>query len=243
MDAIQEQNDVARGIKSYYFQKIVQGTFGDRMQKRLKRRQYEDAGDIGVSVTDIVYDCVRRAFLRKMLWIPTTDYEGILKTWIGSQVHAFPFQEEHELFLDWEKIFVRIDEYEDGVLVEKKSTRLTPKTARHHHRRQVDYARVIAEKNGYPVMTAAIVYINVGENVDLDVKVLKFKRNIDTVGKEMLRKRDKFVNCFKKGQIPPRQVGWPCKYDAWCNICFLDDESILKIIRTLNPERVQWQNQ
>lgn len=220
MTSIEDQGDASLGLKSLFFQKVVQS-----MYSGARGRSKE------IHVSDLVYDCLRRSYLRKMIPLPTMDYRSILRVWIGRQIHLFPFLEKHELSLEWNGIVGRVDDYEDGFLVDKKTTRSIPSRVRSHHKLQLDYYRVLASENGYPVVLAAVLYINVGSDVEIDVKVVKFKRSVEVTKNEMLEKKKRFQVSLDSGELPPRRIGWICKYCDWCNLCFCSDKTIRRMIR------------
>jgi len=219
MQSIEEQGDFSLGLKSLFFQRIVQEMFHESSVRKDE-----------IHVSDLVYDCLRRTYLRKKIPIPLMDYQSILRVWIGRQVHLFPILEYHELALEWKGIKCRIDEYEDGFLLDKKTTRNIPKQVRPHHELQLDYYRAVADANGYPVIIAAIAYINVGSGIDIEIKPVKFDREVEVVKEEILRKKEKFQESLDSKSLPKRQIGWLCQYCNYCNLCFLKDTVIEKIV-------------
>lgn len=219
LKAIKEQDgDFCKGFKSLFYQKIVQS----KHKTSLKRKK--------IHVSGIKHSCKRNRILSQKLGLSLMRQVSTVKTWIGSQVHEFPVTENHELTLEWEGIVGTIDEYEDGFLIDKKTTRVIPKKPYSDHVKQVEYYRVLLQENGYPVMQAAICYIDVN-NAAIEVLRVPLGRSIEAVKGEMIKNRDELLEAAKEDRLPPRLLNWLCyDYCELFSICFLPDALIMKLL-------------
>lgn len=221
-EAIEEQKgDFCAGFKSLYYQRIVQS-----MHRSSASRLSE------THVSDIKRSCKRNGYLRKKLGLPLMRQKSTVKVWIGSQVHEFPVTTGHELRLEWEGIIGTVDEYEDGYLVDKKTTREIPNRPWPDHVKQVEYYRVLLQANGYPVLAAAIAYIDVAD-ARIEVLPVKLNRPISKVREEMLKSRDEHLLALKEGKLPPRTFNWLCwDFCELFQVCFLEDEQIERLLES-----------
>ena len=171
----------------------------------------------GIHVSSLTHSCLRRAYYDITRDAPISLKEGTV-LWIGKKLHTVRMSKNHELSLGWEGIRGTVDEYEDGYLMDKKSTRNIPSVPRQAHVRQLEMYRVLLKENGYKVEKAAVLYIDVdtGEVVEYPVK---FKRKLETVEKEMLRKKEKLEMALSKGWLPERHISgecYLCPFPSWC---------------------------
>ncbi|RLJ03520.1 MAG: hypothetical protein DRP11_00570, partial [Candidatus Aenigmatarchaeota archaeon] len=159
------------------------------------------------------------------------DPRGAIRTWIGRKLHETSILGgEVEIRLEYKGITGRIDEYKDGVLLEKKTCRSIPKKPYPHHVRQVEYYWVLCERNGRPVKKAALMYIDV-DSAEVEVFPVEFERPLEEVEEEMLRKAEIISECLKTGILPPRKMTtWDdktsklvCEYCAYYGICMRED--------------------
>ena len=191
-----------------------------------------------VSVTSLSFPCLRRAVLDLLLPRREITPEGLIRTWIGRKLHETSILgKENEIELQWEGVFGRVDEYdpETGILLEKKTTRSPPSEPREHHVTQVEYYKVLLENNGKPVSSAYIIYIDVGS---AQVKVFPVElRPFEEVREEMLRKKEKVLECVKMKILPPREVGfWDmkskrtyCSYCSYFSACFASEMMLAEV--------------
>lgn len=158
-----------------------------------------------VSVTSLSFPCLRRAVLEILSRQKVFQPRGLIYTWVGTMCHKTSILNgETEIPLTWEGIYGRPDEYKDGVLLEKKTTRSVPDEPRSHHVRQVRYYAVLLGKNGRPVTEAWILYINVdsGHIQPFQVEL----SDLRVVEEEMLQRKSKVLRAAEAGILPPREM-------------------------------------
>lgn len=188
-----------------------------------------------VSVTSLSFPCLRRAVLDLLLPKREIDPEGLIRTWIGRKLHeTLILGKKGEIEVSWSGVFGRVDEYDpdEGVLLEKKTTRSPPSEPREHHVTQVEYYKVLLEHNGMPVSRAYIAYI------DVDAATIKAfpvpMRPMEEIEEEMLEKKSKVLECVSMRILPPREVGfWEerskrtyCSYCSYFVDCFASDVTL-----------------
>ena len=170
----------------------------------------------GIHVSTLVYDCLRRGYYDATLG-PRFNLETYLKFWIGKSCHTTPILRHHELSLEWNGVKGTVDEYEDGVIVDKKTTREIPRSPYPSHVKQLEYYKVLLESNGYPVEQGFILYIDVatpGAHV-LEAPL----RETGDVQRELMEKYTTLTRALEDG-TPPRGVpGWLCRYCGFSEEC------------------------
>ena len=179
----------------------------------------------GIHVSNLVYDCMRRAYYEMTFGASFNSLDTLVTFWLGHAVHSMPILKHHELPLEWNGIHGTCDEYEDGVLLDKKSTtsERIPNEANDHHVRQVEYYKVMLEAMGMPVTEAHILYIQLPKPHSIrDIKVQL--RSSDMVAKEMLQKKKLLQSSLEKNIPPPRVQGWLCNYCSFASVCWRTDE-------------------
>jgi len=188
----------------------------------------------GVHVSDIVYPCARKAYYAH-LSPPNLDTEGAMRLWIGIKIHETPLTETNELTLEWNGITGTVDEYEDGLLIDKKTTRNPPVyynrsrkehvvSLRDHHLTQLEYYKVLLEKNGYPVNEAGILYIDVND-AQVYFGRAKFTRTSEEIEREMLSRAKTIELFLNERKLPPydNSIKWMCmKYCPYQQQCALN---------------------
>jgi CRISPR/Cas system-associated exonuclease Cas4 (RecB family) len=186
------------------------------------------------SVTSLCYECLRRAYYSITYPEIIIDPGGAIRTWIGRKLHETSIlggMMELELRYPKENgIAGRVDEYKDGILIDKKTTRRIPKEPYEHHITQIEYYWLLCERNGFPVKMAAIIYINV-DTAEIGVFPINFKRSLDEIEKELLQKYDIIIKALKTGILPPRKMRtWEpegnrlvCEYCSYYSICMRED--------------------
>lgn len=174
----------------------------------------------GIHVTHIVYDCLRRAYY-SLTRGEAFDLDSGLRMWIGKKLHETKLLKEHELNLEWNGITGSIDEYGDGVVLEKKTTRNIPRDPYPHHIKQLEYYRVLLEENGRPVKKGVILYIDVNIPMCKEFPI-EFRRPIEEVKKEMAIKKRALEMTMKEKLLPQRNVSWLCRYCSFCSYCFTE---------------------
>lgn len=172
----------------------------------------------GIHVSSLSYDCLRKAYYLQVFNNGFNDMKTLMTFWIGNQIHKSPILKEHEVALDYQGIIGSADEYEDGVLIEKKTCRQIPKTAYGHHKKQAEYYKFLLEKSGKPVKEIYILYIDVNNS---DFKVFSvFPRCEASIETELMNKKKILEKALAEGKPPERNFGWLCKYCNFNSICF-----------------------
>jgi hypothetical protein len=106
--------------------KDVEKLFIKRIVERRKAEAEKRRGEI--HLTDLTSDCLRRVWYEKHDPLPD-DAPDLIRMWQGEVMHQMPLLKEHELELEYKGVKTRVDEYEDGVLVEKKFVNFTIESA------------------------------------------------------------------------------------------------------------------
>lgn len=176
----------------------------------------------GVHVSDLVYPCARRGYYNALL-PPTLDMKGSIYVWIGIELHKLKLLEHSELSLEWNGISGTVDEYENGIYIDIKTTRNPPTyynrsrkekvvTIRAHHLTQLEYYRVLLEENEYPVDVAGILYIDVNEAKLFPGMAKIHARELDTIKEEMMGRQAPLELYLNTRTLPPRDtsVWWMC---------------------------------
>jgi len=176
-----------------------------------------------ISVTNII-SCLRRGYYAAIIPEEIIEMGGKIRTWIGKKIHETPLCPKSEVELSYGGVHGRIDEYDPGrrMLIEKKSVRSTPKKPYDHHVKQVQYYRVLLERNNMPVEKAAILYINVAD-AEAVAYPIDISQPLEEIEKEMLERGRKLREALKAGVLPPREMGWMCmNYCIYFGFCFSD---------------------
>jgi CRISPR/Cas system-associated exonuclease Cas4 (RecB family) len=199
------------------------------------------------SVTGLCYECLRKAYYSITYPEVIIDPEGAIRTWIGKKLHETSIlggQMEVELIYPKENgVIGRIDEYKDGLLIDKKSTRHIPREPYEHHIKQIEYYRLLCERNGLPVEMAALVYINV-DTAEIGIFPIKFITDLDEIERELMQKYDVVMKALKTGILPPRKMRtWDpegnkliCSYCPYYGICLREDFEDERYIQKLKAE-------
>ena len=179
-----------------------------------------------INVTDLTFPCLRHAYYSKIF---REERRGrlpeLLAVWIGVKLHETKIFEKSELELEYGGVYGRIDEYEDEILLEIKTTRAIPNKPYPHHVRQVSYYRVLLERNGYPVKFAIILYINVN-SLNAKPFVIFFDQPLEEVEKEMMSRKEALERAIKDSKIPPAEPEepWACDYCSFAYLCGIQEE-------------------
>jgi hypothetical protein len=99
--------------------------------------------------------------------------------------HEVPLLKEHELELEYKGVKTRIDEYEDGILVEKKFVNFVPRTREElakyysHYVKQVEYEALFLTANGREIRKAFLLFVKRGEPEEGRPPLIAFEVPID----------------------------------------------------------------
>ena len=170
-------------------------------------------------VTEICYDCLRYAYYsvkegRKY------GMKDLITTFIGKAIHLIPILEKNELEVSYKCVRGRVDDYENGILLEKKTVRKIPDKPLEHHVKQVEYYKFLLEHNGFPVNKIFIAYLDVA-NSKLEVFEVK-PRSSEEIKREIDEKIVKLMKAITLGKLPERKFGWLCNYCPFFERCIKD---------------------
>ena len=107
--------------------KDVEKLFIKRIVEKRKAEVEKRRGEI--HLTDLTSECLRRVWYDKHDPLPE-DPPDLIRMWQGEVMHQMPLLKEHELELEYKGVKTRIDEYEDGILIEKKFVNFVPRERR-----------------------------------------------------------------------------------------------------------------
>ena len=219
LEKMKKYGDHCVAFKELFYEKIAES-----LHRTSSGRKKE------VHISNIKASCKRNQVLRTLLGFPLMRQKSTVKVWIGNRVHDFPILEKHELRLEWEGIIGTVDEYEDGILIDKKTCRKIPKRPYPDHVIQVEYYSILLMESGHPVMEVGICYIDVNDCV-IEVLPVDLKRDIQTVKEEMLEARDELLENLENKTLPEREWNWLCEdYCELFQICFLSDDVLLALL-------------
>jgi len=145
--------ETARDVERFFIRKVAEYD----KEEREKRR-----GEL--HLTDLTAECMRQVWFEKHSPLPE-DPDNLLRMWSGSMMHQMPLLKEHELELELEGVKTKVDEYEDGILIEKKFVTFIPKTQDElkkyysHYIKQVEYEALMLVANGREVRKAYLLFV------------------------------------------------------------------------------------
>lgn len=224
--------------KQIVVEELVRHTFIKSVVRSLSEDCEERKAEVHVS--DVLpEECLRRAFYFKRFGDcgDSGGFDSALAMWIGKQVHETPFENcQHELELTTTAIVDGVevtlhgtaDEVcrvgNDVIIVDKKTTRVTPQKPYEHHVSQVlTYAGMYEKQFGKPVSYGVILYINVAS---LEFRTFSFEVKQDEAHKflERLMLRAKVLQeSMRSGRSPAPEPGWICKYCSFVGRCSQDE--------------------
>lgn len=199
--------------------KPVEESIVEKLLESISRDTQNREGEIHVS--SICYPCIRKSYYSLKHGQDFFNMKTLLTFWIGRQLHETPILSENEIPLNFHGIIGSADEYESGLLLEKKTCTQIPRYPLSHHIRQAEYYSVMLKHQNKPVKKACILYIDIANK---ELKAFRIKmRDEDRVEKEMLKKKQLLEQSLESNNPPPRSIGWLC---SWCNfssLCFKGD--------------------
>jgi CRISPR/Cas system-associated exonuclease Cas4 (RecB family) len=172
----------------------------------------------GIHVSDLIGPCLRQSYYR-LNFGESYNRTTALNFWGGRKLHETPILREHELELEAYGVHATIDEYEDGVLVDKKNLfrdMPLPPQPSPQYIAQMEYYTVILAANDRPVMKAVLLYIpwfnlQVGP---MEVEVTDQLRPVEVVRAELVSRAAALTD------LPSRRIGDHCVYCQYFNRCF-----------------------
>jgi len=195
------------------------------MKINIQKRFYESLTepprrDGKIHVSHLIHKCLRRSYYGIKLGEDFLHTKTLLTFWLGKKVHEIPVLAEHELKLEWNGIVGTVDEYENGLIVEKKTTVWDVEQPMGHHKMQLYFYAVMLLKNNKEVNEMKIMYIDINKKdlkvFDVTVPDLKFYERMMTKRKEILSQ------CLDGNILPINFPSWMCKYCPFGSLCFRD---------------------
>ena len=196
------------------------------------RDKHKPSNDI-IYVTELAKDCPRSVFFGRVFGNYFLQLKDIVMLCLGELVHSVPILENgHEVEIEWEGIRGRIDEYDEelGIMIEKKTTRKLPSSPYPHHVKQLQIYAFMLSKLGKPLRYMFLWYFDL-TNPDDPVRVFRVEPQFGlSMEQELLTRRDALVFALKSGRIPPRHIGWFCRYCKYAHMCFMSDDDIQRLV-------------
>jgi len=204
--------------------KFVQEKFYQGMVEYLRAEKRERSE---IHVSDLLFDCLRSCYYYKTdnnPYLPGVTMDSIIRMVIGKKVHEIPIPGSvAEKKVEWNGIVGHIDNLflNEGILMDKKTTRKIPNYPYDHHIKQLEYYMLLAKKNGYSVNFLVMLYIDV-DSADVRAFIVNPRRE-EEIEKEMRRKADVLKKALSEKKIPDRMVSWKCtRYCGYCVRCFME---------------------
>lgn len=173
-----------------------------------------------IHVTDLAAFCLRQSYLKKK-YSHMFDLDSVMRMAIGQKLHEIPMYTpgEHEVDIEWNGIKGRMDEYHNGIIIDKKTTRDAPRAPTSYATKQLQYYRLMAERNGLEVHGAVVIYIDVN-NAHARAYPVDVSADLGKVEEELLGRRDILEMALETEILPPRQIGWYCDHCECAVLCF-----------------------
>jgi len=213
--------ETSRDVERLFLRKVAEY----KKDEREKRRNE-------LHLTDLTEPCMRRVWFEKRDPLPD-DPESLIRMWEGDMLHQMPLLKEHELELQYEDLKTRIDEYEDGVLIEKKFVSFIPRTQDElqryysHYIKQVEYEALLLSLNDKPVKKAFILFVVRGEPEQGRPPVIAFEVpiNLEAIALRLAEELEAFrimLNSERPPEIPKNfsPFEYPCSYCKYRSRCF-----------------------
>jgi len=178
-------------------------------------------------LTDLASPCPRQLWFTKH-----SEYyenpEELLRLWWGKVIHETPLTSNHELKLEYKGVLTSIDEYQDGILIEKKTADFVPNDLSElqryysHYINQVRLEALFLTMNGYEVKQAFLLFIKYGQQEERGrrpVRIFDVTQfiDIDETEKMFNEKREEAIAVLSSPDPPPKPntflyFDYPCKY-------------------------------
>jgi hypothetical protein len=213
--------ETARDIERLFLRKVAEYNRDEAARRRDE-----------LHLTDLTAECMRQVWFEKHDPLPE-DPDNLLRMWQGTMMHQMPLLEEHELVLEFEGVKTKIDEYSNGLLIEKKFVTFVPKTLDElkkyysHYVKQVEYEALMLTANGKDVKKAYLLFVCRGEPeqgrypvaafeipLDIDNIALRFAEDVEAY-KVMLSSEQppEIPQIYSPFDYPCNKY---CKYRARC---------------------------
>ena len=175
-----------------------------------------------ISVSSLIYDCLRKAYFEKTIG-QFYDRQTLITFFVGKQIHNCQLLSENELEVRHEGIIGRVDDYDrkTGVLVDKKTCDMFPGKygVNEHYKRQLEYYYWLLTQNKHLVKQLYLLFIKVSK--PKGIKAIEvIPRRLNVIDKEIREKKDILEKALKEKVMPPRRPSWLCGYCQFASICY-----------------------
>jgi len=213
--------ETPRDVERLFLQKVAEYN-----RSEFEKRRNE------LHLTDLTAECMRQVWFEKHSPLPD-DPENLLRMWQGTMMHQMSLLKEHELELEFEGVKTRIDEYGDGILIEKKFVTFVPKTFDElkkyysHYIKQVEYEALMLTANGREVKKAYLLFVCRGEPEAGRTPVVAFEvpLDLDNITARFAEEVEAYKLMLASESPPdvPRAYSpfeYPCTYCKYRARCF-----------------------
>lgn len=219
-----------------------------KTKKTYTQRFYEainsDYRSKNIHVSNLTGECMRKSYYN-MVYPQSFGMRLAMIFWWGKMAHKQQVFDHHEVPLEYAGVVGTCDEYEDGVLVDKKTTESLKyvKKPSDHYVRQIEYYALMLREGGWkkpcdsqdpkhvctpgpvPVNEANIFYMSKAKDEKGKTAEIKIPlRPHETIKKEFLDKAKQLTDAVKTGKVPPRiknaPRSWECEYCDYFKKCF-----------------------
>jgi len=176
----------------------------------------------GLHVSDLSRDCLRASWYRLRLGDFQTPHT-IMNFWRGRKLHETRILQHHELEvtckLQNKEVHATIDEYENGLLLDKKTCTETPKEVPPETVRQLEYYTFVLRWNNFEVNQIQVLYLDILKNRTQLFTITP--RDTEQIESEMLTRKQMLDGT----EPPPRNMHDPyCPYCPYGVQCFKSKE-------------------
>jgi CRISPR/Cas system-associated exonuclease Cas4 (RecB family) len=192
-----------------------------------------------IQITDICYDCMRRAYYQ-VISRANEDNKGVrlsdwLVIWTGVRLHQTDFSEVHELDVYGMGVHGRIDELmineDKAIIVDKKTTRKIPSKPYDHHVKQVQYYAVLLKSSEVwemlkdKKMYGCVLYIDVNLGA-IEAFPFVVNPNDAAIEREMREKITILQKALNERKPPEPKMSWLCQYCDFLFYCVRDEDVV-----------------
>ena len=213
--------ETPRDVERLFLQKVAEYN-----RSEVEKRRNE------LHLTDLTAECMRQIWFEKHDPLPD-EPENLLRMWQGTMMHQMPLLKEHELELEFEGVKTRIDEYGDGILIEKKFVTFIPKTFDElkkyysHYIKQVEFEALILTANDREVKKAYLLFVCRGEPETGRYPVVAFEIpiNIEEIASRFAETVEAYKIVLSSENPPDMPRGftpfdYPCSHCKYRGRCF-----------------------
>jgi hypothetical protein len=188
-----------------------------------------------IHVTDLVGICLRKTwFDKKSPWPESLD--NIFRMGEGKLLHKLQLLAQSEFEIEYQGVKGRIDEYENGILIEKKFVDFVPNTIAEvqryysHYVEQVSFYAYMLVSLGYEFKQAFLLFVKRGEQNERGRRPMKAFDvtgliNLDRVGELFNERREMLLDALSSNEppeVPPiySPFDYPCSYCKYAPRCY-----------------------